>query len=309
MNAPSASRLYDAFYFAHSCGRPYQRDEIWLNFFDHIAERIITDIRPATVLDAGCALGFLVERLRQHGVEAFGVDVSAHAIENAHESIRPYCWIGSIATPFPQRYDLIVCIEVLEHLPPRDTEQTIANFCQHTDDVLFSSTPFDYKEVTHFNVQAPEHWAEWFARYGFFRDVDFDASFITPWAVRFRRRAEPTPRLVHNYERRFWLLWKENTDLRSLTLEMRQQLVELERAPQDAQAAQQQAIATHAQTITALQQAIRERDQTIQRLSAQLVDMKHSQGWQLILWLGRMRLRIAPHGSRREKLFLKIIGK
>jgi len=26
-------------------------------------------------------------------------------------------------------------------------------------------------------------------RHGFCRDVDFDASFITPWAVRFRKRA------------------------------------------------------------------------------------------------------------------------
>ena len=45
------------------------------NFFDWIAERITRDINPKTVLDAGCAMGFLVEGLRARGVEAWGVDV------------------------------------------------------------------------------------------------------------------------------------------------------------------------------------------------------------------------------------------
>ena len=46
------------------------------------------------------------------------------------------------------------------------------------------------------NVRPPEYWAEQFARQGFVRDVDFDASFITPWAVRFRRSAEPLHRVI-----------------------------------------------------------------------------------------------------------------
>jgi hypothetical protein len=96
--------------------------------------------------------------------------------------------------------------------------------CQHSDDILFSSTPNDYKEVSHFNVQPPEYWAELFAREGFFRDVDFDASFITPWAVRYRKVDEPLHRIVRNYERKFWLLWKENSDLRDLTIELREDL-------------------------------------------------------------------------------------
>jgi hypothetical protein len=113
----------------------------------------------------------------------------------------------------------------LEHLPQSDAERAIAYFCQASDDILFSSTPLDYREVTHFNVQPIEYWTYQFALHGFVRDVDFDASFITPWAVRFRRNREPWPRVLQDYERRFWLLWKENSDLRRLTMEMRQQLV------------------------------------------------------------------------------------
>ena len=221
MDSPKTGEIFDAFYYTHGCGRPYQRDDQWLQFFGAIADRIVSDINPSSVLDAGCAMGFLVEKLRERGVEAFGVDISEYAISQAHPDMRPFCWVGSVAAPLQRRYDLIVTIEVLEHMPQDEAERALANFCQATDDILFSSTPLDYKEASHLNVHSPEYWATLFARHSFYRDVDFDASFITPWATRFRRRNDPAPRLISDYERRFWLLWKENTDLRSLALDLR----------------------------------------------------------------------------------------
>ena len=98
--------------------------------------------------------------------------------------------------------------------------RVIANICAHADDVLFSSTPLDYKELTHVNVQPPEHWAEHFARHGFYRDVDFDASFITPWAVRFRKRADPVHRIIRDYERRFAALQIERNEIRTRAVEI-----------------------------------------------------------------------------------------
>jgi len=220
----SDARWFDKNYFQRGCGRPYERSPEWLQFFAGVAERIVRDIEPHTVLDAGCAMGFLVEALRERGVEAIGIDISEYALGRVRDDLKPFCRLGSVSDPLPQRYDLIVCIEVLEHLPKLEAEKAITNFCASSDDILFSSTPLDYREATHFNVQPPEYWAEQFAVRGFVRDVDFDASFITPWAVRFRRNHEPLPRVLRDYERRFWLLWKENQDLRGLTLEMRDQL-------------------------------------------------------------------------------------
>lgn len=229
----SSSTLFDAYYYAHGCGQPYARTDDWLNAFDRMAQRVEQDIEPKTVLDAGCAMGFLVEVLRQRGIEAHGIDISEYAIGQVDPSVKPYCRIGSLTEPFQQRYDLIVCIEVLEHMERSDVEQAIENFAYYTDDVLFSSTPLDYKEATHFSVYPPEHWAELFARQGFYRDVDFDASFITPWAVRFRRRSDPTLKIARDYERKFWLLWKENQDLRALTLEMRETIAAQEKQAQE----------------------------------------------------------------------------
>jgi glycosyltransferase involved in cell wall biosynthesis len=232
MTTRNFADLYDSYYFAHyrsDSGRPYERDEEWLRFFRHIAQRIVLDIKPRTVLDAGCAMGFLVECLRGIGVAAFGVDISEYAIEQVHPDIKPYCWTGSVTEPFPQKYDLIVCIEVVEHMPAVDAEVAIQNFCRHTDDILFSSSPEDYKEATHFNVRPPESWAEIFARYGFFRDVEYDSSFITPWAARFRRINDPIVRTLVAYERRLWRLAGENNALRSHLIEQRTELAEREK--------------------------------------------------------------------------------
>ena len=227
--ADSSADLYDEQYYRHYCGEvPYQRSDAWLRFFGNVADRVVRTIGPGSVLDAGCALGLLVESLRDRGVEAYGVDISEYAIGKVRPDIQQYCWRGSIADPLPRRYDLIVSIEVLEHLP-RQAAEAALNLCQFTDDFLFSSSPVDHRETTHFNVQPPEYWADLFLSHGFVRDVDCDASFITSWATRFRRQSVTLHRVVHDYERRFWPVWKENADLRSLVNELRGQLNAAER--------------------------------------------------------------------------------
>ena len=220
---------YDEFYYRHCCGRPYRRDDEWLAFFGRIADRIVSLVSPRTVLDAGCAHGLLVEGLRKRGVAADGIDISSFAIDQVHESVRAFCRRADVTADVSRQYDLILSIEVLEHLTSDDGERAIANFCAHTDDVLFSSTPWDFREPTHVTVRGPEHWAELFALNGFHRDIDFDASFITPWAVRFRRASDPPSRLVRHYERRQWALQREAHDARQYALEVHRQFAAVER--------------------------------------------------------------------------------
>ena len=303
---------YDAYYFATECGRPYHRDEQWLQFFGSIADRIVRDIGPSTVCDVGCAMGFLVEGLRQRGVEAFGVDISEYAIRNVHPDIQPYCWVGSVTDPFPQRYELIVCIEVLEHLPHHDAEEAVENLCRYTDDIVFSSTPLDFKEATHVNVQPPEYWVELFARHGFFRDVDFDASFITPWAVRFRKTREPLARVIVAYERRLWLLLQENQARRELSIEQRNELAKKEQAVQTLSSR----VAEKEQALQSLRSQVVEKEQALQTLRVEVRELavdvsnwearwarlERSVGWALLRRLQLLRLRVAPLGSRRDRL-------
>lgn len=219
---------YGAFYFRHDCGVPYERNEYWLGFFDRIAESIVREFHPTSVLDAGCSMGFLVEGLRKRGVDARGVDISEYAISQAHESVREYCSIGSLTKPLGQRYDLIACIEVLEHIPAADADAAIANLCAATDRLLISTTPEDYGEASHINVQPPEVWSAALAREGFLRDLDHDLSYLTPWAAVYSRREEPLPETVRRYDRSWWRLRHEVSDVRASLLQAQDRLAELE---------------------------------------------------------------------------------
>ncbi len=187
--APGApAHPYDRHYFDTALGPvPYdRRHRQWMEFFETIADHVVAEIKPRRVLDVGCAKGFLVEALRDRGVEAFGIDLSEYAIGEVRPDIQSYCRVASVVEPFDEHYDLITCIEVLEHLGEEDGRTAIANICRSAEDVLFSSTPDDFKEPTHVNVRPCSWWIERFAEHGFRLDADFDAGFIAAHAMRFR---------------------------------------------------------------------------------------------------------------------------
>jgi GT2 family glycosyltransferase/SAM-dependent methyltransferase len=160
-----------------------------MQFFARIADAIVADLRPRRVLDVGCAKGFLVESLRDRGVEAFGIDISEYALSEVRPDIRPYCRLASATERFDGTYDLIVCIEVLEHLSEADGRRALANICASASDVLFSSTPDDFVEPTHVNVRPASWWIERFGELGFALDPEFDARFISAHAMRLRAGA------------------------------------------------------------------------------------------------------------------------
>lgn len=226
--ADDASR-YGPYYYRHDCGIPYERNEHWLGFFGKIADGIVRDLHPTTVLDAGCAMGFLVEALVQRGVDAYGVDVSEYAISQVDESVRDRCRVHSLAEPLDRRYDLISCIEVVEHIPPEEGEAALDTLCAATDRLLLSTTPHDYREATHVNVQPPEDWSAALAQRGFYRDVERDFSYISPWAALYsRREGEGPAETVRRYDRAWWRLRSEVTEVREALLAAQDRLSDLE---------------------------------------------------------------------------------
>jgi SAM-dependent methyltransferase len=266
-------RTFDACYYERYAGGPYRRSPEWLTFFAGIADRIAADIRPGRVLDAGCALGLLVEALRTKNIDAFGIDASAFAIAQVYEPIKSFCRQASVTDPLCEQYDLIVCLEVLEHMTAAEGETAIANFCAHTGDILFSSSPVHFGEATHVNTQPPEYWAAQFARHGFYRDVDFDASFVAPWAARFRRRTDPPHRIVADYERAFSRVVVERNELRIVAVATQAEISRLTEALKQAETARaevaqalEQAETARAEVAQALEQAETARAEVAQAL-------------------------------------------
>jgi SAM-dependent methyltransferase len=220
--APSSdtAKLYGRWYY-DTYTVPYdEQSEHWRQFFGGVADRIVAELAPKTALDAGCAKGFLVGALRERGVDAEGFDISEYAVSDVPEAARGHVRVGSLTEPIERRYDLVTCIEVIEHLDPADTAAGVAALCSASDAVLVSTTPGDRGEPTHVNVQPPERWSQLFALHGFFRDFRHDASYLSPWAALYRRGDRTIPELVLDYDR----AWSE---LRTETIEQRRALLDM----------------------------------------------------------------------------------
>jgi SAM-dependent methyltransferase len=99
--------------------------------------RTVTDglyevFHPKACLDVGAGPGVLVKRLRELGVDAWGVDGSIHALTKADEDVRPYLRLEDITDPnalVDELRELVVCTEVAEHLPPELADVLVDKLC------------------------------------------------------------------------------------------------------------------------------------------------------------------------------------
>jgi 2-polyprenyl-3-methyl-5-hydroxy-6-metoxy-1,4-benzoquinol methylase len=257
---PYNKHYYDS-YHTEAGPVPYVREQgPWLLLFRAMAEFIDITIKPKKVLDAGCAKGFLVESLRDRGIDAFGIDVSEYAVGEVRPDIRAYCRVSSLITPLSERYDLITCIEVLEHMTEEEGRRAIANICKSTNDVLFSSTPDDFDEPTHVNVRPRTYWVQRFAEAGFSLDAGFDARAIAPHAMRFCKVTPEAPAVDALLDLRDFL----RRDIESLNQTVK---------------------ATVAQVAS---------------LQSRLYSMEHSTGWRALERIKRMRDRMVPPNTLRS---------
>ena len=180
--------MYDKAYF-DNYHPPYNENEAhWGMFFGAIADYITLVFNPVTVLDVGCAKGFLVGELRKRDVLAWGIDSSVYAIRNATREAAPYVSIHSATDKLRIRYDVITCIEVLEHIQENEALKALDNICAHADRVLFSSTSTDVDEPTHINVHSQRYWIEQFVKRGFLREARNEPNHLIPWVMVWQRQ-------------------------------------------------------------------------------------------------------------------------
>ncbi len=178
-----AATLYGPSYYQSHCGPvPYARSAHWLGFFGGVADHLVNAFAPRRMFDAGCALGLLVECFWDRGVVAHGRDISPWAIGQVRADVRPYCTAGSIAEPIEGEYDLLTCIEVLEHMEEADALRAIRCMAAAAPRVLFSSSPTDLDEPTHCTVRPPIFWLQAWAEAGFAPSVTHDATYLAPHA-------------------------------------------------------------------------------------------------------------------------------
>jgi len=130
------------------------------------ASSIINNIKFDTVLDYGCAKGFMVHALRLLGKEAYGADVSVYAVENCHPKVKEYLQVIETTEQLSGGWDLIIAKDVLEHIP-KDLIPSVLSELRRRCKTLFVAVPLgdgkryrirEYEmDVTHV-VREPEEW-------------------------------------------------------------------------------------------------------------------------------------------------------
>jgi 2-polyprenyl-3-methyl-5-hydroxy-6-metoxy-1,4-benzoquinol methylase len=104
-----------------------------------------------TVLDYGCGPGFLIRHLLDRGAACFAADSSVKAVELANRKYAGQSgWKGAFvldgeASVLPQRFELITCLETLEHLPDESLSPKVSEIFQllNPGGVAVFSTPFN----------------------------------------------------------------------------------------------------------------------------------------------------------------------
>lgn len=117
---------YDADYFLRGkeSGKSLYEDYRWMPTLTvPMVARLVIHLGltgKEAILDFGCARGYVVRAFRELGFEAYGVDVSAWAIENADESVKSFVFgdVDGLGLPVWNRepVDWIIAKDVLEHV-------------------------------------------------------------------------------------------------------------------------------------------------------------------------------------------------
>lgn len=135
-----------------------------------ILDLVLPRLPPVrSALDVGCGVGAWLSVLRERGVEDLaGIDgawVDEKLLKIPADQFRRADLSGPLS--LERRFDLAICLEVAEHLPPDRADGFVAELAGAADFVLFSAAiPFQ-GGYGHVNEQWQSYWADRFAHRGF----------------------------------------------------------------------------------------------------------------------------------------------
>jgi SAM-dependent methyltransferase len=139
------------------------------------AETILGIVRGAiptiaSAVDVGCGVGTWLRVLRDHGLtDVLGID--GEWVTPDSLVIPPECFVrvdlARADLPVGKRFDLVISLEVAEHLPSERADRFVAQLTQLGDFIVFSAAIPGQGGTNHFNEQWPQYWIDLFAGHGF----------------------------------------------------------------------------------------------------------------------------------------------
>ncbi|MFI4889580.1 MAG: bifunctional 2-polyprenyl-6-hydroxyphenol methylase/3-demethylubiquinol 3-O-methyltransferase UbiG [Steroidobacterales bacterium] len=143
------SALAQGWWDPKGSARPlHELNPLRLQYVERIAMAGGTPLAARRVLDVGCGGGILSEAMARTGARVLGIDLSApllevaglHALEAGVAVEYRAIAAQDLAREQPQAFDLVTCMEMLEHVPdPAAMLQSLATLVRPSGDVVVST--------------------------------------------------------------------------------------------------------------------------------------------------------------------------
>lgn len=158
---PSASSFSGAFYRSITAGAAKAAASI--------APLVQRCIGAKSVVDFGCGTGAWLEAFRACGSkEVLGLDQFDPAGVALRIAPGEYRRVDlTLPVAVGARFDLALCLEVGEHLPPASSQTLVRNLVAAADCVVFSAAVPGQGGVGHFNERPIAEWVKMFADEGY----------------------------------------------------------------------------------------------------------------------------------------------
>ena len=139
-----------------------------------LAETIVELFNPKTVTDLGCATGLYMACLMSLGVKCRGIELSPNALDDTVRIVDPSCiTIADLreSVLFPDYSDVVLCLEVLEHIQEEYADQAVRNIINAGNILIVSPSPHGGGEHHH-NPKPKDYWMEKFKKHNYIESED-----------------------------------------------------------------------------------------------------------------------------------------
>ena len=166
-NMPVDTNIYDSRFFENTI-------KFEASSAKAVADILIKYFMPRSVVDIGCGCGVYLAEFKKRGIEILGYDGSPAAL--AASLVGGKIKLHDLCEPLilTKKFDLALCVEVAEHLPPECADILIKTLADVSDIIIFTAaTPGQGpRSIGHINEQPHQFWIEKFKELGFNFDTE-----------------------------------------------------------------------------------------------------------------------------------------